>query len=114
MQDKADKLTDSIETKAIAKCAAIYTDALERVRKRMKPLFDELEALDSKKPPSAYKTTEQQDKWREKEREKLIEKSGIARIVARELAGAGVACASVINRAMDDVDRVNRVGDDIG
>lgn len=114
MQDRADKLTDRIEAKAIAECATLYTEVMKRVQKRLKPLFDELAALDSKKPPAAYTTPEQVDKWRENERRKHIRKSGLAVLVARELAAAGVESANVINRAMDKIDRINREGDDIG
>lgn len=114
MQDKADKLSDRIEQKAIADCAYLYADVMRRVQRRMKPLFQELEALESKKPPAAYDTPEQQEKWLEGERRRLIRKSGLANIVARELAAAGNQCAVVIKKAMDDIDKVNRVGDDIG
>lgn len=113
-QDKADRLTDRIEARATAECALLYARVQRNASKRAKPLLSELDALEAKKPPAVYKTPQQQDEWRENERRCLIRKSGIANAIARELAAAGMQSAVIINRAMDDVDRINRVGDDIG
>lgn len=113
-QDKADRLTDRIEEKAVARCAGLYTDALRRCMRRYAQVFKELEALETKKPPAAYRTPDAQAEWREGERRRILRKSGMAKGVAREVAAAGAFAADVIRKAMDDVDRVNRVGDDIG
>lgn len=114
MQDKADRLSDRVEQRAMAQCALVYANVQRSTSKRMKPLLAQLEALDDKKPPALYNTPQQQDEWRESERRRLIRKSGIANAIAREIAAAGVKSAEIINRAMDDIDRINRVGDDIG
>lgn len=113
-KDRADRLSDRIEQKAVARCAGLYTDALRRCMRRYAPVLKELEALEDKKPPTAYATPEQQEKWREGERRRIIRKSGMAKCVSREVAAAGAFAADVIRKAMDDIDRINRVGDDIG
>ena len=113
-QDRADRLSDRVEEKTVAKCAGLYTDALRRVMRRFAPLFKELEELDAKKPPSIYRTPEQQEAWREGERRRLVRSSGLAKTVAREIATAGSMAADVIRKSMDDIDKINRVGDDIG
>lgn len=114
MQDRADRLSDRIEEKTIARCAGLYNDALRRVMRRFAPVFKELEELEQKKPPSAYNTPEKQEEWRESERRRIIRKSGMAKVAAREIATAGAFAADVIRNAMDEIDRINRVGDDIG
>lgn len=113
-QDRADRLSDRVEQKTIAKCAGLYTEALRRVMRRFSPLLKELEQLETRKPPSTYRTPEAQEEWREGERKRLIRKSGIEKAVAREIASAGALAADVIRAAMDEIDRINRVGDDIG
>lgn len=114
IQDKADKLSDRVEARATAQCAMLYASVQRSTAKRIKPLLAELEALGAKTPPAAYDTPQKQDEWRESERRRLIRKSGIANAIAREIAAAGIKSANIINRAMDDIDRINRVGDDIG
>lgn len=114
MQDRADRLSDRIEEKTISRCAGLYNDALRRVMRRFAPVFKELEELEQKKPPSAYNTPEKQEEWRESERRRIIRKSGMAKAVSREIAAAGSFAADVIRKAMDEIDRINRVGDDIG
>ena len=113
-QDKADRLSDRVEQKTLAKCAGLYTDALRRCMRRFAPVFKEVEALETKKPPSVYTTPEQQEAWRESERRRIIRQSGMAKAVSREIAAAGAFAADVIRKSMDDIDRINRVGDDIG
>ena len=114
IQDKADKLSDRVEQRTLAQCALLYANVQRTSSKRLKPLLAELGALAAKNPPASYHTPQQQDEWRESERRRLIRKSGIANAIARELAAAGMKSAEIINRAMDDIDRINRVGDDIG
>ena len=113
-QDRADRLTDRVEEKTIAKCAGLYTDALRRIMRCFAPLFKELEELEGRKAPSVYATMEAQEKWREGERKRLIRKSGIEKAASREIAAAGSFAADVIRASMDEIDRINRVGDDIG
>lgn len=114
MKDRADRLSDRVEERCLADCSKLYNDALTRCMRRYAPVFKELEALESKKPPSTYKTPEQQEKWREDQRRTIIRRSGMAKGIARELAAAGGFAADVIRKAMNDIDRINRVGDDIG
>lgn len=114
MQDRADRLSDRAEEKAISQCAGLYNGALRRCVRRFAPVFRQLEELETKTPPTAYATPEQKENWREGERRRIIRKSGIAKAVSRELATAGASAADVIRAAMDDIDRINRMGDDIG
>ena len=114
MQDRADRLSDRIEEKAIARCAGLYNDALRRVMRRFAYVFKELEELETKKPPTACVSPQQQEKWREDQRRTILLRSGMAKAVSREIAAAGAFAADVIRKAMDDIDRINRVGDDIG
>lgn len=113
-QDRADRLSDRVEEKAVAKCSGLYTDALRRCMRRFAPVFKELEELETKKPPTAFATPKQQEKWREDQRRTILLRSGIAKAVSREIAAAGAFAADIIRKAMDDIDRINRVGDDIG
>lgn len=113
-QDKADRLTDQVEQHADARCSALYTDALTRCMHRIVHAVDRLNALEAATPPAVYDTPEKQDEWREGERRRIIRSSGIANLCARELAAAGNKAAEVIKSAMADVDRINRVVDDIG
>jgi len=113
-KDRADRLSDRVEEMAIAKCAGSYTDALRRCMHRLAPVFRQLEELETKKPPSLYQTAEQQEKWREGQRRVILNRSGMAKTISREVAAAGAFSASVIRAAMDEIDRINRVGDDIG
>lgn len=114
MQDRADRLSDRVEEKALAKCAGLYTDALRRCMRRFAPVFRQLEELETKKPPSSCKTDEEQEKWRADQRRTILLRSGMSKAVSREIAAAGAFAADVIRKAMDDIDRINRVGDDIG
>ena len=113
-QDRADRLSDRVEQKTLAKCAGLYTDALRRCMRRFAPVFKELDELVTKKPPTVFTTPEQQEKWREDQRRRIIRQSGMAKAVSREIAAAGAFAADVIRKSMDDIDRINRVGDDIG
>lgn len=114
MQDRADRLTDRIEQKTISRCAGLYTDALCRCMRRFASVFEALKELEERKPPSLYNTPEAQEKWREGERRRIIRKSGMAKVISREIAAAGTHAAEVIRQSMDEIDRINRVGDDIG
>lgn len=114
MQDRADFLSDRVEEKTVAKCAGLYTDALRRIMRRFAPVFKQLEELETKKPPTACTAPEEQDKWREGERRRIIRASGISKAVSREIASAGAHAAAVIRSSMDEIERINRVGDDIG
>ncbi len=114
MQDRADRLSDRVEEKALGQCAGLYNDALRRCMRRFALVFKQLEELETKKPPTAYETPEQQQKWREDQRRTILRRSGMSKAVSREIATAGAQCADVIRAAMEDIDRINRVGDDIG
>lgn len=113
-QDRADRLSDRVEGKAIAKCAGLYNDALRRCMRRFAPVFKQLEELEKRKPPSTCQTPEEQEKWRENQRLVILRRSGMAKAISREVAAAGAFSADVIRAAMDEIDRINRVGDDIG
>lgn len=114
MQDRADRLSDQVEKKTLTKCAELYNDALLRCVRRFRHVFRQLEELDKKKPPSSCDTPEKQEKWREKQRKRIIDESGMNKAIARELAAAGASAADVIRESMEDIDRINRVVDDIG
>lgn len=114
MQDKADRLSDQVEESCLSDCAGLYNDALMRGVKRFAPVFKALREVETRKPPSTCETPEQQEEWREGERRRILSKSGMANGIARELAAAGGFAAERILKAMDDIDRINRVVDDIG
>ena len=113
-QDKADRLSDAVENRTLAKCQTYYNDALKSAIRKAAPILEQLKALENKQPPSVYSTPEKQDEWREGERRRIIRKSGLSNLIARELASAGFAAAEAIEQSMDDIDRINRVVDDIG
>ncbi len=113
-KDKADRLSDRVEERAIAKCAGLYTDALRRCMRRFAPVFKQLEELETRKPPSTCQTPEEQEKWRTDQRRTILLRCGMAKAISREVAAAGAFSADVIRAAMDEIDRINRVGDDIG
>ena len=96
MQDRADRLSDQVEEKTLAKCAELYNDALLRCMRRFRHVFRQLEELDKKKPPSSCDTPERREKWREGQRERIIDKSGMNKAIARELAAAGAFAADMI------------------
>lgn len=113
-QDRADRLSDLVERKTLAQCSRLYDDALKSAVRRCAPIFDQLKEIDKKKPPSVYNTPELEDEWRENERRRIIRSSGIANIFAREIASAGAQAAVQIQKSMEEIDRINRVVDDIG
>lgn len=114
MQDRADRLSDEVEEKTLAKCAELYNEALLRCVRRFRHVFRQLEELDEKKPPTSCDTPEKQEKWRERQRRRILDGSGMSKGIARELAAAGAFSADVIRESMSDIDRINRVVDDIG
>lgn len=114
MQDRADLLSDRVEKRTIAKVSGLYTDALRHCMRRFAPVFKQLEELETKKPPSSCQTPEQQEKWREDQRHTILLRANMAKVVSREVAAAGSFAADVIRASMDEIDRINRVGDDIG
>lgn len=114
MQDRADRMTDRVERKTLDQCQALYSAALKRAVRRCAPTLEKLKELDSKKPPASCDTPEKADKWREEQRRAIVRKSGLPAIVAREIAKAGEESAEVIRASMDEIDRINRVVEDIG
>lgn len=112
--DRADRLTDAIERRTLKTCEELYAQALKSAMRKAAPVFKQLKELDERKPPSHLKTTELIDKWREDERRKILRKTNLADLVAKEVAKAGEEAALVIRRSMDDIDRINRVVEDIG
>lgn len=113
-QDRADRLSDAVENRTLAKCQTFYNDALKKAIRKAAPVLEQLKEIDRKKPPILYDTPEKQDEWREGEKRRIIRKSGIANLIAREIASAGVHAAEAIQSGMRDIDRINRVVDDIG
>lgn len=113
-QDKADRLSDRVEERALAKCNSLYADALKSAVRRSAPIFEQLKALENKQPPAVYDTDEKQQEWRQSERRRILRKSGLSALIARELAAAGAQAAALIRNSMDEIDRINREADDIG
>lgn len=113
-QDRADRLSDRVEERTLSKCQAFYNDALLSSVRRAAGVFEQLKEVAKRTPPASYQTPEQQDDWREGERRRILRKSGLANLIAVELASAGVRSAAAIRSSMDEIDRINRVVDDIG
>lgn len=114
MQDRADRLTDKVEQRALDSCRELYAEALKRATRKCAHTLKQLKELDEKKPPSNCDTPEKQDKWREEQRRRILRNSGIEDTVAKEVAAAGKSAAAAIRNAMDEIDRINRVVEDIG
>lgn len=113
-QDRADRLSDRVEERTLAQCQVLYSEALTKAVRRAASVFDQLKAVDEKKPPSVYDTPEKQEEWRSNEKRRILRQSGLANLIARETAAAGAQAAVLIRSSMDEIERINRVVDDIG
>lgn len=114
MQDPADKRTDEVEAAVIDACSSLYGQAFANCMKQFEHTCSRLDALEKSSPPSIYKTEDEQNKWRQRQRRKILSESRVSATLSKEIAQAGTKAALAIQEAMAEIDRINRVGDEIG
>lgn len=92
----AERACNALEKDMMQRIATEYDEAALRSIRNLDAFFADMEALDHKKPPSVYRTQAQQERWRQREMRKLLEKHKAESVVSRQLEEAGDAIAILI------------------
>lgn len=104
-RDRADAASDEIEARTAKRVEDIYSSALVTALKRINADVEKLKEIGA---------DEKDEKKREVKLRNAIRQSGMANVIAREIARAGVMAAGAIQSAMEEIDAVNREVDAIG
>lgn len=92
----AERACDALERDMMQRIATEYGEATLRSIRDLDAFFADVEALDRKKPPPVYRAAAQQERWRQREMRKLLEKHKAESVVSRQLEEAGDAIAVLI------------------
>lgn len=92
----AERACNALEKDMMQRIATEYGEATLRSIRDLDAFFADVEVLDRKKPPSVYRTQAQQERWRQREMQKLLEKHKAESVVSRQLEEAGDAIALLI------------------
>lgn len=108
MEDRADLETNRLMDRLERDLAQLYNEAVKRAIRKHARTLKVLEAVNDAKPPSYCQTITQQNEWRKREKRRILRQSGLAKAIAQEVSASGTVAAVMIQKAMEQVDDINR------
>ena len=108
MEDRADLKTNRLMDRLERDLAQLYNEAVKRAIRKNARTLKALEAVNDAKPPSYCRTITQQNDWRKREKRRIQRQSGLAKDIAQEVSASGTVAAVMIQKAMEQVDDINR------
>lgn len=108
MEDRADLATNRLMERLERDLSELYSEAMKRAVRKHARTLKALEAVNDVRPPSYCRTISQQNEWRKREKRRILRESGLAKAIAKDITASGTVAAVMIQKAMEQVDDINR------